>query len=140
MSIASDAVAVFRSFWADRFVDTVTVSRHSTGGTFNPTTLKYDGGTETTVYSGGALIRPGGNQAAEEELPNELRTFGQYSVLLPYDSAELDVEDKIAVTASVSDPQLVGKTLRVLSIRRDSYNTRREVIAELDQGRGSGRG
>lgn len=143
MSLASDSVALFRSQWASRFVDEVSVVRFSSGGTYNPTTRKHDATADSTIVAAGspnALIRPGGGEADEEQLAVEQRTYTEYDVLLPHDTPELQVEDRISVVASVSEPELVGKTLTVTAIVRDSYNTRRRVVAELDLGRGSGRG
>lgn len=139
MSLASDSVTIFRSFWADRFVDTVSIDRHAADGTFNATTLVYDAATTSNVYSGGALLRPA-PVTADEELANELRTVVAFDVYLPHTATGIQPEDIVTVSASVTESDLVGQTMRVTAILPDSYNTRRHLKAELDYGSGSGRG
>lgn len=137
MSIASDSVALFREQWSDRFVDTVTISNPVTGGTFNPSTLVYDGGSGGVVYTGGGLIRASTTEPIEETTQEE-RTYLDFDLYLPYDSTGFAPDQIVTVDASI-DPDLVGKTFRVVAIERDTYNTRRKLRIELDLGRGVGR-
>ena len=141
MTHLAGSVSLFRTQWAGRFVDEVDVVRFGVGGTFNRTTGVYDGATEPPVLSGGgspnALIRPGSGEEDEELLRIEQQTFAGYDVYLAHDSPTFDVEDRVVVIASVSETELVGKSLRVVSIQLDSFNTRRSLITELDLGRGS---
>lgn len=145
MSLQTDTVGLFRSQWASRLVDEVDVVRYDpTGETFNETSGKYEGGTPTVLLAGAgipnALIRPGSPETEEEQFPQELRTYAGYDVYFAFDAPVFEPEDKILVTASATEPDLDGQTLTILAIILDSYNTRRRVLAELDLGRGSGRG
>ncbi len=144
MSLQTDTVGLFRDQWASRFADEVDVLRYdSAGETFNETTGVHEGGTPSTVLAGGgspnALIRPG-SATTEEQLLTEQRTFSEYDVYFAHDAPVFEIEDRIVVTASTTDPLLDGKTLVITAVLLDGYNTRRKVVAELDLGRGSGRG
>lgn len=145
MSLQTDSVVLFRQQWASRLVDEVEVLRYSDAGeTFNETSGQHEGGTPTTILSGGgspnALIRPGSPEEETETFPQELRTYSGYDVYFAFDAPTFEVEDRIVVTTSLTEPDLDGKTLTILAILLDGYNTRRRVMAELDLGRGSGRG
>ncbi len=144
MSLQTDTVGLFRNQWASRFVDEVDVLRFATPGSFNEATGVYDSQTDATILAGGgipnALIRPGSGEEDEEQLANEQRTYSGYDVFFAFDSPPFEIEDKIVVTTSLTEPTLDGLTLVVVAVILDGYNTRRKVIAELDLGRGSGRG
>ncbi len=145
MSLQTDTVGLFRNQWSSRFVDEVDVLRHNPAGeTFNETTGKHEGGTPTTVLAGAgtpnALIRPGSGEEDEEQLALEQRTYSGYDVHFAFDVPLFEIEDRIVVTASPSEPDLDGKTLVIVAIIFDGYNTHRRVVTELDLGRGSGRG
>lgn len=140
MSIASDTVAIFRSNWAERFVDACQILdplNDTDRGTMDPVTYQYDEQTAGVVYTGACLIRP-----ANASVPNavvygqEARTFAQLDIFLPHDAAEVDLDQQVVVTASLTDVQLVGKVFVIRAIVRDSYNTRRKLQVDLDLGTG----
>ena len=146
MSLQTDTVGLFRSQWATRFVDEVDVLRFdpATPGVFNETTGQYDGQVDLTILSGGGisncLIRGATADPQEEQLPPEQRTLVEYEIYFAHDSPLFEIEDKIVVVSSLLDPDLDGLTLVITSVQFDSYNSRRKVVAEIDSGRGSGRG
>jgi hypothetical protein len=135
-SPASDAVSTFRTHWATRFVDTITFTRLTDRGTFNPATNDYDTPSSTTVYTGGALIRPASDGDTPENYGQTQQTTVLYDVYLPHDAGTFDLEDLGTVDASVSDTELVGQTLRVVSIEHDSYRTRTRLRCLLNLGAG----
>lgn len=140
MSIASDTVALFRSEWDSRFIDTISVDAPDSGGTLNTTTLKYDGATPgANRYSGGALVRIPTGGVREEET-QESRTKVAVDVYVPYSVINVEPDDVVTVSASLYEPELVGASIVVRSVEADSYNTRRLLRCELDLGSGSGRG
>lgn len=138
MSIASSSVTLFRSLWSTRFVDAVNIDTPTTGGTFNTSTLQYDGGSSGSLYSGAALLRPAESVPREERTQEEI-TFLVYDLFLPWDAGVFAPDSIVSVTASETDAELVGKTFRVVSTVYDGYLTRRHLRIELDLGRGSGR-
>lgn len=135
MSVASDHVPVFRDLWADRFVDTASITDLTDRGTYNPATLQYDTPSTSVVYSGGVLIRATkGDQIEERGMSGEM--LYTHTILLPHSATGISVGNTVTVTASVYDPDLVGAVLTVQSVHQDTYNTRRELRCLLSQGRG----
>lgn len=137
MSIATDRIAFFRAQWATRFVDTITATRMADRGTFNPTTLDYDAGTDTTVYSGAALIRPATDDDTALYGGEQVTGVGVI-VYVPHDAGTFEVEDTINIVASTWDPDLVGADVRVVAVTYDSYQTRQRLVCRLDEGAGYG--
>ena len=140
LSIASDTVAVFRTEWADRFVDACQILdplNDTDRGTMNPITYQYDEQTAGVVYTGACLIRPSGASVPNAVVyGQEARTFTPVDIYLPHDAAVVDLDQQVVITASVTDTQLVGKVFIIRAIVRDSYNTRRKLQTELDLGTG----
>ena len=140
LSIATDAVATFRTEWAERFVDACQILdplNDTDRGTMDPITYQYDEQTAGVVYTGACLIRPSGNSVpAAVVYGQEARTFIPVDIYLPHDAAVVDLDQQVVITASVTDTQLVGKVFIIRAIVRDSYNTRRKLQTELDLGTG----
>ncbi len=136
MSVASNTVPEFRLRWAGRFVDAVTILRVASRGTFNETTLAYDTPTDSSEYSGAALIRPMSPAAVTALFGEQLVTGRIYSVFIPHDAGDFQPEDDVTVDTSDDDPTLVGKTMTVLTQQHDSYRTRIEVVCRLEEGPG----
>ncbi len=139
MSIASDAVAVFRTEWADRFVDACEIRdilNDTDRGAMTAGTYQYDEQTSSIVYSGPCLVRPAMLADTAQVYGQEARTFTSADLYLPHTAAAIDLDQEALITSSVTDPQLVGLTFVVRSIIRDSYHTRRQVKVELDLGTG----
>lgn len=129
MSVATDHLTFFRSDWATRFVDTCTIGR-VTGRTLNTSTGVY---TPTVVsqYSGPCLVRP--QAPASAQAGQELIEQRNYRVFLPYTVTAVKVDDVVTVT-SIFDGVLNGKQLIVRNILADTYNTRRVLECEDNQG------
>lgn len=105
-------------------VDTVTITR-TTGSTTDPDTGVVTP-TTATVYSGRAKIQQ------SESPTGEFKNLGEASVLvvrlelhLPVSAAGVLVDDVVAVTASVLDPDLVGKRLVIRSVAHKTFLTAR---------------
>lgn len=139
MSIASDAVAQFRTLWAERFIDTIDIVRYATSGTFNTTTLQYDGGTTSTIYSGPGLLRPVALDPSDARLETEQRTLVRYDLFLPYTATGIQPEDRVTISSALLETDVAGVLFRVLASSVDSYATRRAIRLETDLGRGSDR-
>ena len=137
MSIASDHVQVFRDQRADRYVDACNVRRLASRGTIDDDTLLYPSESEPNVATGQACLYRG------ETTEPTVTEFGQQGISrvgawieFADDAVELEVEDTITMTASVSSPKLVGKIFRVTGVYFDSYQTHMHVDVERDQGPG----
>lgn len=136
MSNLSSAVDEFRIRWASRFVDSITVTRLSDRGTYNAATYRYDAASDTTPYDGLALIRPFKAKGETDLFGEQLVTGKTYSIFVPYTAVTGDFlpEDLVTINTSMGDPDLAGKTMRVLSQQHDSYLTRIELICRFDEG------
>ena len=130
MSIATETVPLFQAHWADRFTDTCTIIR-TTGQTLNTTTGAYSAGTPTTVYSGACLVRP--QAASSAQFGGEQVELRGYNVFVPY-TVEGVLPDDVVTVTSTTDGELDGKTLIVHNVQSDTYNTRRLLECENNQG------
>lgn len=117
MSVAT-FIERMRTRQADLFDTTVTVTRKSATGTFNPATATYAAPTATQIYTGPALVRPQPDQiVAAGEVTLDVSHF---VVKLPADTT-VEVGDNIAVTASTHDAGLVGLGFRVIEVANDEW-------------------
>jgi hypothetical protein len=135
MTATTDAVTALRTHWATRFIDAIDVTRVTGRGTFNETTLAYDTPADSSVYTGAALIRPGGSDE-QTQYGEQLTTGLPMVVYVPYGSAVFQVEDLVTVTACGFDADLVGRTMTVVAFDPDSYQTRQMLVCRLDLGGG----
>ena len=135
MSVPSSTIDTFRSRWADRFIDTVTITRVTGRGTFNASTGVYDSGTGDTIYTGGGLIRPM-SSTDKQQFGEQQVTGAMYDVLLPYDAGDFDLEDTVTIDATTHDDDLVGAVLLVMSTVSDSYQTHTILRCRRDLGAG----
>lgn len=129
MSVASSTIGFFRTRWASALVDSCVIKRQ-TGESFNSST-GVTIPTYTTQYSGACLWRPGmrtDEQFGEEQV--ELR-FG--TLFIPYDEDDPQVDDLVDMT-STRDGVLNGKQLVVRNVVTDTYNTKRALYCEDNQG------
>ena len=131
-------MAFFQTQRTDRYVDAVTVDdeQDTTAGTWNRTTKQYDGASPTTLYTGGALIRPAG--AGSKNRGEVAAPTYDYDVYLPFDAGPFRANNLVTVTASVSAPELVGAVLKVQGDAADSYNTHRLLQCVLTEERDRG--
>ena len=140
MSIASDAVVGFQSYWADRFVDACQILdplNNTNRGTMNMATYQYDSQASGVVYTGECLLRPMSTLDDDsEQFGQQAVTFTGAHLFLPFDAAVVDLDQEVNITASLTEAQLVGTTWIIRSIIRDSYNTHRKLNIELNLGTG----
>ena len=123
MTLPSSVVATFRDHWTVRFIDTVTVTTTTGRGTFNETTLVYDGEATDDIYDGAALIRPFTTKGDTTLFGEQMVTGKTYSVYVPHDALPsgdtFPLEARVTVTAALLDPALVGNTMTVVSVDHD---------------------
>lgn len=136
MSIIEDYIELFRTLRTSRYIDTANIIRLTDRGTLDPVTLQYDGA-PTVVYADlGVLVRPMGRRQQVEEFGEETVTYFDHSVFAPWDTTDVRVDDRVVVTASGHDPDLVGAVLIVRALPVDSYRTTLHIWAERDLGPG----
>lgn len=133
MSIASDHIPFFRGEWSDRFIDTCVVKR-VTGSSFNSTTGQTTP-TYTTQYSGVCLVRPpmGIDRGESAFFGEQTVEYRKYLIFIPYTADNPQVDDLVDIT-STFDGILNGKQLTVRNVPTDSYNNRRVLECEDNQG------
>lgn len=118
-------------------MDTCDIRRLDVRGAINTATLQYSNESEPDVASGqSCLFRPKTTTPEVSEFGQQGVGFLEAEVYLPHDAPELEVEDTIVLTASVSNAQLVGKEWRVTAVHFDSYKNRQMV--EVDRAQGPG--
>ena len=137
MTATTDAVTTLRTHWTNRFTDAVDVTRMTGRGTFNATTGLYASSTDSTIFTGAALIRPGDN-IDRTQYGDRLVTGLPMLVYLEHDAAVFDLEDAVEVTACAFDSALVGKVLTVAGLDFDSYQTRIRLVCRVELGGGYG--
>ena len=135
MTIPSSAVTTFRTQWASRFIDTVTFVRSTGRGTLNTTTGLYAGATTTEIYSGDALVRPV-KTTDQTDFGQQETSSIELDVFMPHDAGDFQPEDLGTIDAVTFDSDLNGKTMRVIEVGYDSYQTRTRVRCRLDIGAG----
>ena len=142
-NIVTDHVEnLFRPVRTDRYIDTVTITDKTSVGTWNRTTKQYGTASTTTVYTGGALIRPAGatvpgaTGAGAIGRGKQAEVLFDFFVYLPETATGIGVGNEVTVDASLLAADLVGTVMAVQSIENDSYETRRTLKCKLSQGGG----
>ena len=130
MSVQTDHVAFFRTQWATRFVDSITIDRTTSRGSFNATTGDYDTPVTANQYTGNALIRPA--STSDRTFGDQTDTRTAYMVYVPNDTTGIQVDDIVNVVASTTDPELDGVALVVRAVEYDTYKTHLSLETELD--------
>lgn len=130
MSIASNTVEGFRTRWAQRFIDAGTLDRETDRGTYNSTTLKYEGASSSPIWdgTGGCLIRP--KARTTSDFGEKDSKVEHYDIMVPFDATGAKPGDKFTVSAALFVPDLVGAVLVLTEILEDSYLTHYQWVAE----------
>lgn len=111
--------------------DTCTVTR-VTGSAINSTTLEYTD-TTSTIYSGACRVQIRNMTTAQTALAGEREVVAlMLEVWLPL-TASVDVGDKVTITASDHDANLVGRVFRVRELFHKSHLTSRRTLCEEEQ-------
>jgi hypothetical protein len=130
MSIPASFVPAFRTMRSDRYVDSCVAVRVA-GVSFNESTGRTEP-TTAQVYAGACLVRPA--TASTKDFGVARRQIVDYDLYLPFDAAELTVDDSVTVTSTL-DPDI--PVLLVLRGFQDSYLTHRHyecrVVLETEE-------
>ena len=126
------ALPLLRRQAESMMVDTCTITRASGPPTFDAVTGVYTDPTPTTVYTGKCRVRTrslGFLRNREVEAGERETVIWPYMVMVPVTDADVQVLDKVTVTAS-QDPALVGVTLRVRTAQLATNATARKLDCE----------
>lgn len=117
-------------------VDTCTITRSATRGTFNETTLQYDSPTTTSLYTGKCRVKPAGGQVSDRvvQFGEQAVSLWPFQVSVPISVENLAVDDLVTITASSLDPDLVGTVLRVRDVTQGTHITARRLGCEVNAG------
>ena len=131
MSIES-VTAVGRLAAEGRMVDACTITRAGTGDTtFDPNTGTYTDAADSTIYTGRCEVQVSdGLNAQTTEAGGQVVTDLRVTVKVPMSVEGVAVDDVVTITASELDPDLVGKTYRVLGTFAKSFATARRLQVE----------
>lgn len=114
---------------------TVAITRVATGtGTVDPTTLAITPGSVDVIYTGEAYINPIIFRRDRQELAGgEDQRIRQYRGILPWDSGDIRIDDKIQVLTSV-DPQFANRTMTISDVMYEAeLAVRRITITDLGE-------
>lgn len=115
-------------------VDTCTIARVSAGTDFNDTTGGYSGGSSTPVYDGACRVKPKDNADRVVQFGEQAVSFWPFLVAVPMSVTGVQLDDVVTITASESDPSLIGVQLRVREVPSGSQLTARRLGCERNAG------
>ena len=105
----------------------VAITRLVDQGALNETTGVYDNPITKQIYSGPAHISPVTYRRDRQELGGgEAIRIRQYRGVLPWDSGDILIDDKLTV-AFCSDPQMEGRTFDVTDILYEAELSGRRI-------------
>ncbi len=109
-------------------VDACTVTRPGAAGTFDPDTGTYTNPTGTAVYSGPCEVQVSdGLTTQNPEAGGQELTITRLTVKVPVSVVGVRVDDVVTVTASLLDPDLVGRVFKVTAGHAKSFLTARRL-------------
>lgn len=110
-----------------------TVTRPGVGQVvFDPVTGTNTRPPATTVYTGACRVRSPGAVEQDVQVGEMHETLGRYVGTFPWDSGDVRVDDMLILDIA-SDPQLIGRPLRVVNVAVGSWEIDRRVMLEDEQ-------
>lgn len=105
----------------------VVVNRVVDEGSFNEATGGFDDAVTQTIYTGPAHISPVTYRRDRQELGGgESIRIRQYRAVLPWDSGEVLIDDKLKVSFC-SDPQMEGREFDITDVLYESELAARRI-------------
>lgn len=135
MSLIDDIRAALPGFRAEvegRMVDACTITRAGVNDTtFDPDTGVYTDAADSTVYTGRCEIQVSdGLNANTTEAGGQVVVDQRVTLKIPMAVEDIRPDDVVTITASELDPDLVGKTYRVMAGFAKSFATARRLQVE----------
>lgn len=122
------AIAEGRAEAEALMTDALTITRASSVPVTDPVTGKVTF-PAVTVYSGRGRVQANNLQDREVATAGTSYDVASFTVQVPYDTA-LRGDDEATVTASATDPHMVGRTFRIDTIPRKTHATMLRCGAE----------
>lgn len=121
--IPIDELEAMRDVAEQLMLTTVTITRTTSTGAFDPDTGDYGAGTTTTVWQGPANIRAQG-QGNDDETAGQDVHRSQWRAKLPTSSTGIQVDDILTVTSVDErvDPDLAGRSWRISDVQSDAID------------------
>ncbi len=111
---------------ADEGKTQIRIDRPDSDPTFDEDTLKYTFN-HTSLYEGAAIVFPVVfRRSRQERVVEEDSRVRVYRILLPWNAADLKLEDIVTITAC-TDVEFVGRVLRVIDVMYESEQGLRRI-------------
>lgn len=121
-----DAVLARGRMMAEALMVDECVIRRRTGETTDPESGEITP-TYADVYSGRCRVQQTSAQAAQEDAGEDYQLLLRLEVHLPMSVIGLEAGDEVAITSSVHDPDLPGRTFLIRDLAHKSHATARRV-------------
>lgn len=123
-------LAQLRTDQKGQLPDTCKVTRPGARGALNEGTGQYAPPAPATIYQGVCRAMPSTEDERRLTFGDEALDVTAFTVTLPHDTAVVKINDTVEITVS-TDPQLVGKKLRVRHVVVSSVMTARRLVTEV---------
>lgn len=133
MSLNADEIAGMRSTVSAALPDTCTIKRETAQGAYNHAILQHGAPTVATQYTGACRVRSIIARAYPAQIGERDEVLAHYVATVPFDTASIDVNDFLTVTASPYDTSLVGEEFRILEVELGSWTLGRRLLLEKRQ-------
>jgi hypothetical protein len=125
-----DILDAGRDLAEELMVDACELRAPDVQGSLNETTNTYTPTPGALRYSGACKVQTTDTIGQDRAAGERLTTTTRFEVHLPMSAAAAQVDDVITITASQSDPQLVGRRFRVASLVHKTWMTARRTAVE----------
>lgn len=135
MTLVDDILATLpqlRTEAEGRMVDACTITRAGAGDTtFDPNTGLYTNAADSSIYTGKCEVQVSDGLSAQTTAAGgQVVTDLRVTVKVPMSVENIAVDDVVTITASLLDPDLVGKKYRVIGTFAKSFATARRLQVE----------
>lgn len=112
-------------------IDACSITRGGGASTFDPDTGEYTTPAGSTIYVGKCEVQVTDSLNAQDaDAGGEVATVLRLTLKVPVSVTGVRIDDVATVTDSVLDPDLVGRTFRVVSPHSKSFATARRLQVE----------
>lgn len=118
--------------WAESLMVDQCAIRRTTGpaGELDPNTGEKTPAPTETIYSGKCKVQTYEAHESKPDAGEHVWTVQRYSVHIPVSSPAVAVDDRIEITAAVTDDHLIGRTYRVSGLLHKSLATAQRLLVD----------